>query len=145
MGVNNRWAAERPRTPVTTCVGAVIVANNRVLLGRRTVLRTTYPDCWDIFGGHVEGVETLEEALQRETMEELGVTITAWQPLGVVHDPAEPAEIHLFLVRDWNGTPRNLAPHEHSEIGWFRPEDLSDLHGLREYRQVVVQAVERAT
>ena len=36
-----------------------------------------------------------------------------------------------WLVGDWQGTPTNVAPDEHDEIRWFRPEELPPLaHGL---------------
>ena len=31
-----------------------------------------YPGVWDLFGGHIEGKESPEDALRREAMEELG-------------------------------------------------------------------------
>jgi len=29
-----------------------------------------------------------------------------------------------LLVRDWKGTPANVAPDEHDDIGWFGLEEL---------------------
>ena len=76
-----------------TCVAAVIVTDGRVLLGRRAPSRTYYPDCWDLFGGHVEENESLVGALRRELLEELGLEIKSWRPLAVVHDPIEPSVV----------------------------------------------------
>ncbi|MCH8870153.1 MAG: NUDIX hydrolase [Chloroflexi bacterium] len=124
-----------------TCVAAVIVTDGRVLLGRRAPSRTYYPDCWDLFGGHVEENESLVGALRRELREELGLEIKSWRPLAVVHDPIEPSDIHMFIITDWVGQPRNTAPDEQTEIGWFWASDLPEFGGLDEYRRVVEKAM----
>ena len=41
--------------------------------------RIPFPNCWDFFGGHLEGNETPEQAVVREVMEELGVRLDAWR------------------------------------------------------------------
>ena len=38
-----------------------------------------YPDHWDLIGGHVEAGETPEQALVRETKEEIGLDLRQWQ------------------------------------------------------------------
>ena len=55
------------------CVGALLVHDGRVLLGRRAENRDWLPGAWDVFGGHIEPGETEEAALRRELREELGI------------------------------------------------------------------------
>jgi len=38
-----------------------------------------FPDHWDLIGGHVEAGETPEQALVRETKEEIGVALKQWR------------------------------------------------------------------
>jgi 8-oxo-dGTP diphosphatase len=108
-------------------VAALIVHSQKILLGQRSASRAFYPGIWDMFGGHVEPGEQLEQTLVRELQEELGITPTAWNYLQTAHVPlsAPPNEetdlltLHLYLVTDWTGTPTNRQLDEHSAIGWF--------------------------
>lgn len=116
------------------CVGALVVRRDDeplVLLGKRAAGRAFYPDVWDVPGGHCEPGETPEQTLVRELQEEIGVTPTAWRPLGELrgqtlgHDP--PLVLHLYAVTAWTGTPHNRLPEEHAEIAWFTVEDACRL------------------
>jgi 8-oxo-dGTP diphosphatase len=60
------------------CVAALIVKNQKILLGQRSAERSFYPGVWDVFGGHVEPQESYQQALLRELHEELGIIPTAW-------------------------------------------------------------------
>jgi 8-oxo-dGTP diphosphatase len=59
-------------------IAAIILENdnNELLLYLRdNKPGIPFPNCWDLFGGHVEEGETTEEALIREVKEELGITL----------------------------------------------------------------------
>lgn len=104
------------------CAVALIIHEQRVLLGRRSSTRAFYPDVWDLFGGHVEPGEQPQEALIRELREELAIAATAWTYLATLAGPPgeQPASgwYHLYRVTAWQGTPTNAQPHEHSAIRW---------------------------
>ena len=106
---------------------ALIIRSNLILLGQRSPERAFYPDVWDLFGGHVEPGELLEQTLVRELEEELGILPTEWTFLETLHvslltsenEPADELTVHLYLVTEWRGTPVNRQPEEHSAIDWF--------------------------
>jgi ADP-ribose pyrophosphatase len=60
-------------------VGAVVFKNDAVLLVRRG--RPPSENVWAIPGGRVEIGETLQEAAEREILEETGITIRAGKPV----------------------------------------------------------------
>ncbi len=108
-------------------VGA-LVREGRVLLVHRRPDKHAYPDIWDLPGGLVEAGESELEALARELREELGVRV---DPSSVSHldrltvgSADEPAVLSAWLVRDWQGTPADVAPEEHDGMGWFGLEEL---------------------
>lgn len=105
------------------CVAAFVIRENKILFGRRSAERTFYPNIWDVFGGHLENGESIEDVLRRELGEELGIEPTEFVFLTTVNEP-HPAEngagiYHFYLVTDFDGEPQNLQPHEHAFVRWF--------------------------
>ena len=114
--------------------GLVLDREERVLLGFRAAHKRTYPLCWDIFGGHVEAGESLEEALVREFREELDIGVTRFRPLGEAMAEPNPAlnghkVYHSYLIEAWTGELAN-AGDEHTEIAWFPVADALALDSL---------------
>jgi len=108
-------------------VGA-LVRGGRVLLAHRRPDKRAYPNVWDLPGGVVEAGESELGALSRELGEELGVRIatdSASHLCRLTAGPSEePERLSAWLVRDWQGTPANVAPEEHDDIGWFTVEEF---------------------
>lgn len=103
-----------------------LVKNRHVLLVHRHPDRATYPDCWDLPGGHVEPGESAAEAARRECREELGIEIHDPNPVAMAC--SEPALVkHALIVTAWSGTPENLAADEHDDLDWFTVDELSSL------------------
>lgn len=112
---------------VRVVVGA-LVREGRVLLVHRRADKRAYPDVWDLPGGVMEAGESELVALERELREELGVRIateSAAHLCRVTGGPAdEPAILSAWLVGEWSGTPSNVAPQEHDDLGWFGLDEL---------------------
>ncbi len=129
------------KAPIARCVAGALVRDGKVLLVKRAPNMRFYPDVWDLFGGHIEGEESPEDALCREAVEELGIEIESCHQLGTFQDPVEPAEVMVFAVTAWKGEPVNAAPDEHTDIGWYSADELPASDGLDAYREMVVQAM----
>ena len=123
------------------CACGLLVARDRVLLGRRTASRRIYPNVWDVIGGHVEPGETPEQALVREVEEEVGVTPTAFARLTTLAEPNPETNgaraYHMYEISDWRGGAPRLRGDEHSEIGWFALDEALCLDlALAAYRDL---------
>jgi 8-oxo-dGTP pyrophosphatase MutT (NUDIX family) len=121
-----------------------LVRHGRVLLVHRRPDKRAYPSVWDLPGGLIEAGESELGALRRELHEELGVQIAAGSAshlCRVSAGPAgEPALLSAWLVPEWLGTPTNVAPEEHDDLGWFDLDDLPPpAHGL--VRAALLEAV----
>ena len=102
---------------VHDCVGAFVVKEGRVLLGRRSDDCDWLAGAWDVFGGHVEAGESAEQALVRELLEELGIAATHLQYMDCIEgETPEPWRLRLYRVRQWQGEPE--ARQEHSQLRW---------------------------
>ena len=113
-------------------VGAAILADHdgvlRVLAGERSS-PPALAGRWEFPGGKVEPGETDQQALVRECLEELGVTITVGPRLGpelpIPGDP--PRVLRVYEAALVSGEP---AAGEHSVIAWLGAEDLSSVPWL---------------
>ena len=111
--------------PIQIAVAA-LVRDGRVLLGHRHPSRRAYPDCWDLVGGHVEVGESHRQAVHRECLEELGVTVHDPVPIPFTNTNSA-LDLRAFLVTQWEGEPVNVSPAEHDDLRWFRPDELAGL------------------
>ena len=104
---------------VHDCVGALLVRDGRILLGRRREDCDWLAGAWDVFGGHVEAGESGEQAIARELAEELGIVVAGSDLFYVDRlegDAPEPWRLRLYRAANWSGEPANLA--EHAELRW---------------------------
>jgi 8-oxo-dGTP diphosphatase len=112
-----------PKQEVVPVVAAVIRQDARYLVCRRPTHKR-HGGLWEFPGGKVRNGETRAEAVERELAEELELQTTE---LGAVLYSATDegtAFVIDFIETAAEGTP---VLHEHSEIGWFTAEELTDL------------------
>ena len=107
---------------MTEVVAALIWQNNQFLICQRPTTKTCAL-LWEFVGGKVEPGETKEQALNRECMEELGITLNVGEPfIDVVHQyPDIMVHLTLFHATIAEGVPQKL---EHNDIGWITPSEI---------------------
>ncbi len=102
--------ADRPREggadrkTVDVAVGVLVKPNGDFLLTSRPPGKV-YEGYWEFPGGKLEAGETVEQALRRELIEEIGIMIGAAQPWKVelVDYPHALVRLHFCRVFDWTG------------------------------------------
>jgi 8-oxo-dGTP diphosphatase len=122
---------------VQTSAGLLVDGEGRILLGLRSSWKRVAPDRWDAIGGHVELGETIEMALIRELQEEIGVTATSFRLVASLPEPRPDlygnALHHVFAVTAWDGGQQSNICDEHSEIGWFTPDEVMALPNTTDF------------
>jgi mutator protein MutT len=105
---------------LTLCM---VCRGEEVLLGLKK--RGFGEGLWNGFGGKVEEGETLEEAAVRELKEEVGLSTTLLDKMGVLEFSfeSEPKvlEVHIYRVDDFAGEP---LESEEMLPQWFAHEDV---------------------
>lgn len=102
--------ADRPReggpdrATVDVAVGVLVQPDGQFLVTSRPDGKV-YAGYWEFPGGKLEQGETVEQALRRELVEELGITIGPAQPWKVelVDYPHALVRLHFCKVFDWTG------------------------------------------
>ncbi len=104
------------RKVVDVAVGVLIKPNGDFLLTSRP-LGKVYQGYWEFPGGKLEAGETVEQALRRELIEEIGITIgvvIAWK-VELVDYPHALVRLNFCKVFDWSG---ELQMREGQSFAW---------------------------
>lgn len=91
------------------------------------LVRHTYGDrdAWGLPGGGRHAEEDPGLTATREVLEEVGVDVTAWEPLGEIYSEAlHKRDTVTLLVGDWPGGEVTLQDTELAEAGWFALDNL---------------------
>jgi 8-oxo-dGTP pyrophosphatase MutT (NUDIX family) len=124
------WWVRRPTLRGAKCV---LTDGPAVLLVRHTYGQRH----WDLPGGKVERGEEPIVAGRREAIEELGLEIDSWQPLGQIEIVADHRDDTLFAFHAEVSSPElTLALAELQEARWFDRADLPPVMA-KHARQIV--------
>jgi 8-oxo-dGTP diphosphatase len=126
-------------------VGAVVVKDGRVLLVKRG--KPPSLGMWAIPGGRVELGETLQQAVERELLEETGITVRAGSPIltfdVIIRDDDSRVRFHYVIVdmlaEYIDGEAR--AGDDAHDAGWKTAQEIDALPVY----SVTVDLLKRAT
>jgi mutator protein MutT len=117
--------------------------NGEVFSQKRSANRNKFPNCWDLPGGGLEDVETIEECVRRELMEELNFELENIVAVLYVMDYDLPEAMRneeenykqrviqvVITVKDYSNP--ILEEGKADEYRWFNHENLDVLMGGRD-------------
>jgi len=118
---------ERMKLPVS--VHLFLRKENEILLLKR--YNTGYEDGnYSVVAGHIEGNESVFEAMIRETEEEAGISIERHNliPIQVMHRKKSDGEYidYFFVSENWEGTVENMEPNKCDDLSWFPIDSLPE-------------------
>jgi len=97
------------RARIHVAVGVIVNAAQEVLIAHRAQ-HLHQGGLWEFPGGKVETNEGVEQALKRELLEELNITVQNCAPLlEIAHDYGDKSVLlDVWLVREFSGKPQGL-------------------------------------
>lgn len=121
----------KERFKMIVAVYLILQKGDSVLLSKRK--NTGYMDgMYSLPAGHVDGNETLTQALIRESSEEIGIDISLQnvQFVHVVHsakldETGERLDFY-FNVTNWQNDPTNKEPEKCDVLTWFKFDSLPE-------------------
>ena len=104
-------------------VVAALIRKDGLILITRRFDHVHLPGLWEFPGGKVEKGETLESALKREILEELGVEITVFDEFFDIEHryPSKTVHLHFFNCIIQSEEPRAV---EVADLKWVSPAEL---------------------
>jgi len=117
-------AKERFKLPCA--VSLLLIRDNKILLLRRC--NTGWQDgIYGVPAGHIDGDESLTDALLREAYEEISITIQASDAMfaHMTHTKSNKEYLYVyFAVKKWQGEPYNKEPNKCDRIHWASLDKL---------------------
>jgi ADP-ribose pyrophosphatase YjhB (NUDIX family) len=108
-------------------VGAIIVRGHKVLMLLRSEACRNNAGLWTIPGGMVETFETLDDAVRRETAEEVGLTVTSEKLIAVSDRIFEGQHwVSILYHCETTDEPRNMEPEKHHKLEWHDLDHLPE-------------------
>lgn len=118
---------KKERYKFIVSVYLMLIKDNKILLLRR--FNTGYEDGnYSLPAGHVDGKETIKEALIREVKEEIGIDLVL-EGVELVHLMQRVSIGRLdffFSYRSWPSRIENKEPHKCDDLRWFDLGNLPD-------------------
>ncbi len=119
----------KERFKIIPAVYLVLMKENKILLSRR--YNTGYFDNYYSFpAGHLDGKETLRQAMVREVKEETGIILNQ-SDLELIHTmnrkiPNNERVDFFFTTKKWLGAPKIMESEKCNDLSWFELNNLPD-------------------
>ena len=120
---------------IDVAVGILFNEKGEVLVGKRH-LHQHQGGFWEFPGGKIEEGETVAEALERELLEEIGITVLKHEPWLVIEYDYDKQSVRLNVhkITEYDGEPKGC---EGQEIQWRPARDLPLLEWVPANQSIV--------
>lgn len=107
-------------------VACAIIEENGLVLAAQRSETMSLPLKWEFPGGKIEPGETAQECLERELLEEMGISVRVDRqlPQCIHHYPDFTITLYPFICRRGRG---EITLHEHKAVKWISPDRMTDL------------------
>ena len=121
-------------------IGILINSQKQVLVEQRPA-HLSYGGYWAFPGGKVEKNENIAEALHREMLEEIGITVESAEPLIQLQFqyPDKIVDLHTWKIIKYSGIPSGC---ENQLVRWVDKNELSQLRFLPPNKKIVEAVME---
>lgn len=135
----NTGADRDSKPPLHVAVGVILNTEQEILIALRPEHRHQ-GGLWEFPGGKVEADENVEQALDRELFEELGLRVTASRPLiEIRHDYTDKSVLlDVWWVDRFSGQPQGK---EGQPIRWVAFNEL-DNYAFPQANKAIVAAIQ---
>ena len=122
-------------------VGVLVFKDGKILVGKRYGSHGAGEYAFP--GGHLEYMESFEECVKREVMEEVGIVVNNVRFLNVSNlDTYKPKHyVNVEFTADWeSGEPQTLEPEKIGEWNWYsvdtmpEPAFIFSLQGIESFK-----------
>ena len=119
---------EKERFELRSAVYLILFKEDKILLSRR--FNTDWMNGkYSLISGHLDGNETVSQAVIREAFEEAKITVKKEDliPATVIHRKSDKEYVEFFFVaKNWIGEPEIGEPDKCDDLSWFSLDNLPD-------------------
>jgi 8-oxo-dGTP pyrophosphatase MutT (NUDIX family) len=111
-------------TNIVVC--GLIHRSGKIFVARRAATKKSFPNRYELIGGHIDPKERLEDALRREIKEELEVEVTVGRIVGAFtyYDEGVTKCEVVYLCQITDALEPKLNPADHSEARWITKGEI---------------------
>jgi ADP-ribose pyrophosphatase YjhB (NUDIX family) len=118
----------KERFKIASTSHLILVKDGKTLMLRR--FNTGWCDGqYSVVAGHLDGGETVLQAMIREAREEAGLELNQedLEVVHVMHRKTSMERIDFFiLAKRWKGEPKNIEPNKCDDLSWFEVDKLPE-------------------
>ena len=128
-------------------LGGAVIKDGKILILQRSQNEDIYPGIWELPGGKREPLESSEDSLIREIMEETSLNVEPIMPFSVfdyqIEKPDETRDSTQinFLVA-LTGEGNVMLSKEHQAFAWITSKEIGKYNFTEETKNVVKKAFE---